>query len=115
MPRTRPATIERIAVATESAPEAVETAAVAAAPSIPSNTSVARAATEDNVLNLRRINLIGVTGTSADRRALVRLGNGRFVKVEVGSALDGGQVTAIGDTALNFVKRGKTYALVLPG
>jgi hypothetical protein len=32
----------------------------------------------------------------------------------VGSRLDGGQVTAIGDSALNFVKRGQTYVLQLP-
>jgi hypothetical protein len=42
------------------------------------------------------------------------LGNGRYVKVEIGSRLDGGRVTAIGDSALNYVKRGKTIALQLP-
>ena len=76
--------------------------------------SVARAATQDNVINLRQMNLIGVYGRPNARRALVRLGNGRYVKVEVGSALDGGRVTAIGDNALNFVKGGRTYALQLP-
>ena len=76
---------------------------------------VARAATVDNAMNMRQMNLVGVYGKPNARRALVRLGNGRYVKVEVGSRLDGGQVTAIGDTALNFVKRGKTYALTLPG
>ena len=76
--------------------------------------SVARAATQDNAINLRQMNLIGVYGRPNARRALVRLGNGRYVKVEVGSALDGGRVTAIGDNALNFVKGGRTYALQLP-
>ena len=47
-------------------------------------------------------------------RALVRLGNGQFVRVQVGSDLDGGQVTAIGENALNYVKRGTTYALQIP-
>jgi hypothetical protein len=115
MPRTRPATIERIAVATESAPEAVETAAVAAAPSIPSNTSVARAATEDNVLNLRRINLIGVTGTSADRRALVRLPSGRFLRLGIGDRIDGGRVAAIGATTLQYIKNGRNITLDIAG
>jgi len=76
--------------------------------------SVARAATVDNAINLRNMNLIGVYGKPGARRALIRLSNGRFVKVEVGSNLDGGRVTAIGDNALNFVKRGQTYALQLP-
>ena len=115
MPRTRPATIERIAVATESAPEAVETAAVADAPSIPSNASVARAATEDNVLNLRRINLIGVTGTSADRRALVRLPSGRFLRLGIGDRIDGGRVAAIGATTLQYIKNGRNITLDIAG
>lgn len=75
---------------------------------------VARAATQEDAINLRQMNLVGVYGKPNQRRALVRLGNGRYVKVEVGSNLDGGRVTAIGDSALNFVKRGRTYALVLP-
>ncbi|MBU2358806.1 MAG: hypothetical protein KKB02_07765, partial [Alphaproteobacteria bacterium] len=99
------------------------TAAVAATPAPPTIVApsgnvpggVARAATIDKAMNMRQMNLVGVYGKPNARRALVRLGNGRYVKVEVGSRLDGGQVTAIGDTALNFVKRGKTYALTLPG
>ena len=63
---------------------------------------------------MREINLIGVYGRPNARRALVRLSNGRYVRVEVGSDLDGGKVTAIGDEALNFVKRGRTYAIQLP-
>ena len=56
---------------------------------------VAQAATLDNAIRLRDMNLIGVYGRPNARRALVRLGNGRYVKVEVGSSLDGGRVTAI--------------------
>ena len=76
--------------------------------------SVARAATFDNAIRLRDVNLVGIYGRQNARRALVRLGNGRFVKVEIGSSLDGGRVTAIGDSALNYVKRGRTIALQLP-
>ena len=75
---------------------------------------MARAATQEDVLPLREINLIGVYGRPNARRALVRLSNGRYVRVEVGSTLDGGQVTAIGEDALNYVKRGRTLALQLP-
>ena len=68
----------------------------------------------EDAIRLRDINLIGVYGRPGDRRALVRLSNGSYVKVEIGSTLDGGRVTAIGDSALNYVKRGQTYALQLP-
>jgi len=117
-PDTRPrniATLVSNALARQQTAPA--TTAVAAAPSRatgPVPNSVAQAATIDNAIRLRDLNLIGVYGRSSDRRALVRLSNGRYVKVEVGSSLDGGQVTAIGDSALNYVKRGRTYALELP-
>ena len=90
-----------------------------AAPVAPQNYApvpggVARAATQEDVLPLRQINLIGIYGRPNARRALVRLSNGRYVRVEVGSALDGGQVTAISEAALNYTKRGRTLALELP-
>ena len=60
------------------------------------------------------MNLIGVSGTSSQRRALVRLPSGRFVTVEVGDRLDGGQVAAIGESSLQYVKRGRTITLDVP-
>ncbi|MEL6684641.1 MAG: hypothetical protein AAFQ00_05075, partial [Pseudomonadota bacterium] len=101
------------------APAAPAPTVTAAAPVPPQNFEpvpggVARAATQEDAIRLREINLIGVYGRANARRALVRLSNGRYVRVEVGSALDGGQVTAIGDGALNYVKRGRTYALEVP-
>ena len=86
----------------------------AARPTGPVPGSVAQAATQSNALGLREVSLIGVYGRPNARRALVRLGNGQFVKVQIGSSLDGGQVTAINDSALNYVKRGRTYALQIP-
>jgi hypothetical protein len=85
-----------------------------AAPRIPSSASVARQATVDNALNLRELNLIGVYGTASDRRALVRLPNGRFVKVEIGDRVDGGQVADIGDRDLRYVKGGRSIVLSMP-
>jgi hypothetical protein len=41
--------------------------------------------------------------------------NGRYLRVGIGDNLDGGQVTAIGDNALNYVRRGRTEVLVIPG
>jgi hypothetical protein len=95
-------------------PVAVASASVAVAPTGPVPTSVATAATLENAINLRDVNLIGVYGRAADRRALVRLGNGRYVRVGVGDSLDGGQVASIGDNSLNYIKRGRTVTLEIP-
>ncbi|HEY9037789.1 MAG TPA: hypothetical protein VIN05_02455 [Roseovarius sp.] len=83
-------------------------------PSIPSSASVSRQATVDDAINLRKVNLIGVYGSTSSRRALVRLGNGRYQKVRVGDRLDGGQVAAIGDSELRYIKRGKNLVLRIP-
>ncbi len=124
-PALRPNNFDRVVAAARARQESQRTAPAAAAPVrtaapvAPQNYApvpggVARAATQEDVIRLREINLIGVYGRPNARRALVRLSNGRYVRVEVGSALDGGQVTAIGESALNYVKRGRTYALQLP-
>ncbi|WP_420005660.1 hypothetical protein [Arenibacterium sp. LLYu02] len=125
-PRARPANfaniVDRAQRSTQSAPAAEadnepEVASVAPAsvsPSIPSSASVARQATEERALNLRRINLIGVYGKPSDRRALVRLPSGRYVKVKVGDRIDGGRIVAIGETQLQYQKGGKNTTLKLP-
>ncbi|MEE9388777.1 MAG: hypothetical protein V3U96_09200 [Paracoccaceae bacterium] len=90
------------------------TAAVAApsAPTIPTTASVAREATIENAINLSsRVNLIGVYGSSSDRRALVRLKSGRYVKVQIGDRLDGGKVAAIDGTKLQYIKGGRLVTL----
>ncbi len=73
-----------------------------------------RAATNRNAINLRNTNLIGVTGSSNNRRALVRLASGRFVTVEVGDRLDGGRVAAIDDDRLQYIKDGQNITLEVP-
>lgn len=119
LPRTRPANIAQIVASADrtptQAPTAVAAEAVAAGPSIPSNADVSRAATERNAIRLRNVNLIGVSGSSSDRRALVRLSSGRFVRVTVGDRLDGGRVAAIGETTLQYVRSGRTLTLEIPG
>ena len=84
------------------------------APSGPTSGGVARAATLEGAINLHNINLIGVFGTPDARRALVRLDNGRLVRVGVGDRLDGGRVQAIGDSTLNYTVRGRTFQLQMP-
>ncbi|MDJ0629475.1 MAG: hypothetical protein QNJ44_14545 [Rhodobacter sp.] len=96
--------------------EAETQVAVAAprTPSIPTRASVAKQATEENAINLSKVNLIGVYGTPSNRSALVRLKSGRFVKVAVGDKVDGGRVAAIGDSELRYVKGGRNITLKLP-
>ncbi|MCC6001962.1 MAG: hypothetical protein JJU19_14040 [Pararhodobacter sp.] len=126
MPSSRPADMSaRVAEALAAArrtPAAAAPAATAtpaatapsAGPRIPTSASVAQQATETG-LALRRVNLIGVYGTSSDRRALVRLSNGRIVRVAVGDRLDGGQVAAIGDSELRYVRNGRNEVLRIGG
>lgn len=92
-----------------------ETASSATGPSIPSSASVARQATETGALRLNQINLIGVFGAPNDRRALVRLSSGRVVRVQVGDRLDGGQVSAIGESELRYTSGGRNEVLRIGG
>ncbi|MGR3290156.1 MAG: hypothetical protein ACU0C9_03025, partial [Paracoccaceae bacterium] len=93
---------------------AVASAAAVAAPkvpSIPTTASVAREATINNAIILSQVNLIGVYGSSTDRRALVRLKSGRYVKVQIGDKLDGGKVAAISGNQLQYIKAGRMVTL----
>jgi len=121
-PTARPsdisARVQESLAAARSAPAAAPAAAApaaapaaSAAPNIPTSASVAQQATQARAINLRRVNLIGVFGTPNDRRALVRLSNGQVVRVQVGDRLDGGQVSAIGDDELRYVKNGRNEVL----
>lgn len=120
-PDARPKNFERIVRRTESRQENVQTASAAAtvaprtvAPSIPSTASVSRQATVPNAINLRKVNLIGVYGKPSNRRALVRLGNGRYQKVVIGDRIDGGRVSAISDTQLLYRKGSRDIVLSMP-
>lgn len=124
-PSARPSdfsqTVQQALASARSAPAASATSAAApaaatptAAPSsIPTRASVAEQATETRAINLRRVNLIGVFGTQSDRRALVRLSNGQVVRVRVGDRLDGGQVAAIGENELRYIKSGRNHVLTI--
>ena len=102
-----PAPQQQVAAAALSAPRS-------AAPQIPSAASVAQQATVRGAINLRQVNLIGVYGQPSNRRALVRLSNGRYQKVQVGDRLDGGQVRAIGENELSYVKGNRAIVLTMP-
>ncbi len=105
-PAPEPAVASAPAPAEIDEPEPTETV-----PNMPTTVTVARQATVKNAIDLGRINLIGVYGSSSNRRALVRMPNGRLVKVKIGDRLDGGQVAAIGDSELTYVKGGRSVTL----
>ncbi|MGB3243861.1 MAG: hypothetical protein WBB25_04970 [Sulfitobacter sp.] len=123
-PDTRPRNFARIVRRAQNTPQpkAEETRVASAAtvapravtPKIPSKTSIARQATVKNAINLRKVNLIGVYGKPSNRRALVRLSNGRYQKVTVGDRIDGGRVSAIGDNELRYSKGGRNVILKMP-
>lgn len=94
--------------------QASASAATTRSPNIPTRANVAKEATIKNALKLSTINLIGVYGSNADRRALVRLKSGRYVKVQIGDRLDGGRVASIGSGELKYVKSGRNVTLKMP-
>lgn len=110
-PDPRPRNMVRIVSRAQTAQATQVAAPRTVAPSGPTGSAVAQNATLENAINLRDINLIGIYGSSGDRRALVRLANGRYVRVTVGDSLDGGRVTAITATALSYTKRGRAITL----
>ncbi|CAM5499365.1 hypothetical protein FALB51S_03700 [Frigidibacter albus] len=111
-PAPAAAPTRQAAVAPAPEPEELdEPEPVAAAPNIPTTASVAKQATISGAISLREINLIGVYGASSNRRALVRLANGRMLRVKIGDRIDGGQVTAIGEGQLTYQKGGRTHVL----
>lgn len=118
-PRARPSNFANIVDRANRRQQATTNIAAAATPTsnqpvIPSSASVARQATERGAINLRRVNLLGIYGTSSDRRAMVRLPSGRLVKVKVGDRIDGGRIVAIGDTQLQYQKGGRNLTISLP-
>lgn len=114
-PRNMQAIVKRVE---RTAPaEPVQNAAIAprtVKPAAPSSRGVAQSATVRNAINLKKISLIGVYGTTSQRRALVRLPNGKYKKVKVGDQLDGGRVAAIGDSELRYTKSGRNVSLKMP-
>lgn len=102
------------APATDTSAQAVEEPDVQpGVPDMPTTRTVAKKSTIANAINLNKINLIGIYGSSNSRRALVRLPSGRYLKLKVGDQLDGGQVVAISDSQLGYVKGGRTVVLDL--
>ena len=110
-PEMRPRGVEFAALAP---PPTVAKPSEVQAPTAASSMSVIQAATVKNVLNLRDINLIGITGTKRNPNALVRLANGKVLKVKVGDRLNGGRVTDISAATLTYAISGRSITLDMP-
>ena len=110
-PEMRPKGVELAILAP---PATVAKVAEVQVPTAVSSKSVIQAATVKNVLNLRDINLIGITGTKRNPNALIRLASGRVLKVKVGDRLNGGRVTQIGTGTLTYAISGRSIILDMP-
>ncbi len=126
-PRARPARLSRTIANQKAAEkaserkEAVQTAALTprtargtSKASSPTANSVQRQATERGGINKRRISLIGVYGKSSNRRALVRMPSGRYVKVQPGQSFNGWKVAAIGESSVRITKGSRNQVLRMP-
>lgn len=81
---------------------------------LPTTASVARAATIENAINLRKTNLLGIYGTEDNRTALIRLSSGRLLRVQRGQSFSGWNVVAITTNAVRVQKRNREEILRLP-
>ncbi|MDN5567970.1 MAG: pilus assembly protein PilP, partial [Paracoccus sp. (in: a-proteobacteria)] len=54
---------------------------------------------------------IGTIGAGQASRALVRLSNGRVLTLRIGDRINGGAITAIGDSRITYQKNGQAHAL----
>ena len=72
-------------------------------------------ATSRDALDTRNLSLLGLFGPDRDMRALVRMPGGRVIRVETGTRLNGGTVSAIDADGLILQKRGKTRRIAMPG
>jgi len=86
----------------------------APAPTLPTNASVAKQATERNALNANRVALLGIFGTPTSRYAMIRLASGRVKKVQVGDTVEGGRIAGITAEAVKYQKGSRIVTLSLP-
>jgi Tfp pilus assembly protein PilP len=73
--------------------------------------SAAISATVKDGIRLNSTQIIGTIGAGQASRALVRLSNGRVLTLRIGDRINGGAITAIGDSRITYQKGGKAYAL----
>ncbi len=81
---------------------------------LPTSASVARSATIENAINLRKTNLLGIFGTADNRTALIRLSGGRNIRVQLGQSFSGWTVVAISENTVRIRKRNREEILRMP-
>ena len=118
-PQARPADLgsgidDAVSVALNQQPEADQPQAEAPAPTMPTNASVAKQATDRNALKANRVVLLAVFGTPSSRFAMIRLANGRVKKVKVGDMIDGGRIAGITADSVQYQKGSRVVTLSLP-
>ena len=91
------------------------TARATRAPSIPEKASVGYNSTKRNFIDLERTNLIGIVGKSSDPSALLRLSNGKVIKLKVGQWFEGWRVYAIDRDKIHVENGFKQEILRMPG
>ena len=84
-------------------------------PSIPEKASVGYNSTKRNFIDLDRTNLIGIIGKSSNPRALLRLSNGKIIKLKVGQWFEGWRVFAIDSDKIHVENGFKQEILRMPG
>ncbi|TRW98332.1 hypothetical protein FNJ84_06015 [Paracoccus sp. M683] len=75
--------------------------------------SVAAAATVKDGITVNRTQIIGTIGAGKGSRALVRLSNGRIITLRLGDRINGGTITAIGNSRITYVKGGRSSDLAV--
>lgn len=96
-------------------PLALGTASVQRDFVLPQGKSMLDMATEVSRIDLARIALIAVVNQKGVRHALVRLPDGRILRLQHGDNLDGGTVAAIGDDTLYLLEHDMSSRAVLLG
>ena len=84
------------------------------APTVPTNASVAKQATEVNALKTNRVALLGIFGTQANRYAMIRMMSGQVKKVQMGDSVEGGRIAGITSDALKYQKGNRVITLSMP-
>lgn len=77
------------------------------------STTAAATATIKEGIQINRTQIIGTIGAGKASRALVRLSNGRVLTLRLGDKINGGVITAIGDSRITFVKGGREQQLAV--
>ncbi|MGZ3216367.1 hypothetical protein [Paracoccus sp. T5] len=83
---------------------------VAAVPKAAVGSAAASATVKDGI-RLNSTQIIGTIGAGQASRALVRLSNGRVLTLRIGDRINGGTITAIGDSRITYQKGNQAHAL----